>query len=59
MPTQLGGFYASKYPSASTIYCADDPEWQGLSKTYLVHFSTYAQGTQAVPQLPPPPAMLT
>ena len=41
--TSSGGFYASSYPSASTIYCADDSEWRSLSKTYLVHFSTWAQ----------------
>ena len=38
-----GGYYASSYPSASTIYCADDSEWRSLSKTYLVHFQTWAQ----------------
>ena len=48
-PPSSGGFYASKYPSASTIYCADDPEWQGLSKTYLVHFSTFAQAHKRFP----------
>ena len=40
--TSPGGYYASRYPSASTIYCADDPEWKSLSKTYLVHFMTFA-----------------
>ena len=37
-----GGYYASRYPTASTIYCADDPTWHELSKTYLVHFATFA-----------------
>jgi hypothetical protein len=36
-----GGFYASSYATASTIYCADDPEWREASKTYLVHFATF------------------
>lgn len=44
-----GGFYASSYPSASTIYCADDPEWRNLSKTYLRHFATYAQAKATFP----------
>jgi hypothetical protein len=38
-----GGYYASSYPTASTIYCADDAGWRELSRTYLVHFQTYAQ----------------
>jgi hypothetical protein len=44
-----GGYYASRYPSASTIYCADDPEWKNLSKTYLVHFKTFAQAHARFP----------
>jgi hypothetical protein len=44
-----GGYYASSYPSASTIYCADDPTWRELSKTYLVHFETYAQAHRRFP----------
>ena len=36
-----GGYYASSYPTASTIYCADDPVRHELSPTYLVHFATY------------------
>ena len=40
-PTSSGGFYASSYPTASTIYCADDSAWHELSPTYLVHFPTY------------------
>jgi hypothetical protein len=35
--TSTGGYYLSSYQSASTIYCADDSEWRGLSKTYLRH----------------------
>jgi hypothetical protein len=44
-----GGYYASSYPTASTIYCADDPEWRTLSDRYLVHFSTYAQAIARFP----------
>jgi hypothetical protein len=36
------GFYASSYPTASTIYCAADSAWKELSKTYLLHFDTFA-----------------
>ena len=44
-----GGYYASSYPTASTIYCADDPGWRELSRTYLVHFQTYAQARARFP----------
>lgn len=44
-----GGFYASSYPSASTIYCADDPTWRELSRRYLVHFATFAQARRHFP----------
>jgi hypothetical protein len=44
-----GGYYASRYPSASTIYCADDPAWRELSKTYLTHFDTLAQAEARFP----------
>lgn len=44
-----GGYYTSRYPSASTIYCAGDPAWRALSKTYLVHFRTYAQAHARFP----------
>jgi hypothetical protein len=47
--TSPGGFYASSYPTASTIYCADDPTWHELSKTYLVHFATFAQAKARFP----------
>jgi hypothetical protein len=48
-PSSAGGFYASRYPTASTIYCADDPAWHGLSPTYLVHFATFAQAKARFP----------
>ena len=44
-----GGFWASTYGSADTIYCADDPEWHQLSKTYLHHFPTYKKAREALP----------
>ena len=44
-----GGYYASSYPTAYTIYCADDPEWRSLSKTYLVHFPTLAAALKRFP----------
>ena len=47
--TSTGGYYLSSYPSASTIYCADDSEWRGLSKTYLRHYATYAAAHRAYP----------
>jgi hypothetical protein len=47
--TSPGGFYASSYPSASTIYCADDSAWHQLSPTYLVHFSTFTQAKARFP----------
>jgi hypothetical protein len=48
-PTDPGGFYASSYPTASTIYCADDPAWHDLSPTYLVHFATYQAAIRRFP----------
>ncbi|MGZ4149140.1 MAG: HNH endonuclease signature motif containing protein [Actinomycetota bacterium] len=47
--TSPGGYYASSYPTASTIYCADDPAWHDLSPTYLVHFATLAQAFARFP----------
>ena len=47
--TSTGGFWASTYGSADTIYCADDAEWHQLSKTYLRHFSTYRKARKALP----------
>ncbi len=44
-----GGFYASSYPTASTIYCADDSAWHELSPTYLVHFATFTQAKAGFP----------
>ncbi len=44
-----GGYYASSYASAGTIYCADDPGWRNLSKTYLVHFATLARAIARFP----------
>ena len=47
--TSAGGYYASSYPTAHTIYCADDPDWRNLSKTYLVHFRTLARAHARFP----------
>jgi hypothetical protein len=47
--SSAGGYYASRYPSASTIYCADDPAWRSLSPTYRVHFATLAQARGRFP----------
>jgi hypothetical protein len=47
--SSAGGYYASSYPTASTIYCADDPTWHELSPTYLVHFATFAQAKARFP----------
>jgi hypothetical protein len=47
--SSVGGYYASSYPTASTIYCADDSAWHELSKTYLVHFATYEQAKARFP----------
>ena len=44
-----GGYYASSYPTAYTIYCADDPEWRSLSSHYLVHFPTLAAALKRYP----------
>jgi hypothetical protein len=47
--SSAGGYYASSYPTASTIYCADDPGWKELSKTYLTHFTTLSQAFARFP----------
>jgi hypothetical protein len=47
--TSAGGYYASSYPTAGTIYCADDPAWRNLSPAYLVHFATLAQAKARFP----------
>jgi hypothetical protein len=44
-----GGYYASSYPTASTIYCADDSAWHELSPKYLVHFATFTQAKARFP----------
>jgi hypothetical protein len=48
-PVDPGGFYASSYGSASTIYCADDSGWKRLSTSYLRHFSSWAAAIAAFP----------
>jgi hypothetical protein len=48
-PYDPDGFYASSYGSASTIYCADDSGWKGLSAAYLQHFATWAAAIAAHP----------
>ena len=47
--TSPGGFYASSYPTASTIYCGDDSAWHELSRAYLVHFATFTQARARFP----------
>jgi hypothetical protein len=47
--TSTGGYYASSYPTARTIYCANDSAWKSLSKTYLRHFTTFRTALQAFP----------
>ena len=44
-----GGFYASGYPTAHTIYCAGDSAWRSLSKRYLRHFATLARARRRFP----------
>jgi hypothetical protein len=44
-----GGYYGSSYPTARTIYCADDPEWRSLSSHYLVRFATLAAAFRRFP----------
>lgn len=44
-----GGYYASSYPTAHTIYCADDPAWHDLSPAYLVHFATFSAARKRFP----------
>jgi len=43
------GFYASSYPTAHTIYCADDPSWKNLARRYLRHFATLARARRRFP----------
>jgi len=47
--SSAGGYYASSYGTASTIYCADDSAWRDLSTSYLVHFRTWAAAHRRFP----------
>jgi hypothetical protein len=44
-----GGYYASRFGTASTIYCADDGAWRELSTRYLKHFRTWAAAHRRFP----------
>jgi hypothetical protein len=44
-----GGYYASSFGTASTIYCADDSAWRELSASYLQHFRTWAAAHRRFP----------
>jgi hypothetical protein len=44
-----GGYYASSFGTASTIYCADDGTWRELSTRYLRHFRTWAAAHRRFP----------
>jgi hypothetical protein len=44
-----GGYYASGFGTASTIYCADDGAWRELSTRYLQHFRTWAAAHRRFP----------
>jgi hypothetical protein len=47
--SSAGGFYASSFGTASTIYCADDSAWRELSTRYLEHFRTWAAAHRRFP----------
>jgi hypothetical protein len=47
--SSAGGYYASSYGTASTIYCSDDSAWRELSSRYLVHFRTWAAAHRRFP----------
>ena len=47
--SNAGGYYASSFGTASTIYCADDGAWRELSTRYLVHFRTWAAAHRRFP----------
>jgi hypothetical protein len=47
--TAAGGYYASSFGTASTIYCADDSAWRELSSRYLKHFRTWAAAHRRFP----------
>jgi hypothetical protein len=47
--SSTGGYYASSFGTASTIYCADDSAWRELSARYLKHFRTWAAAHRRFP----------
>jgi hypothetical protein len=47
--SNAGGYYASGFGTASTIYCADDDAWRELSTRYLKHFRTWAAAHRRFP----------
>jgi hypothetical protein len=47
--SNAGGYYASSFGTASTIYCADDSDWRELSARYLEHFRTWAAARRRFP----------
>jgi hypothetical protein len=47
--TAAGGYYASSFGTASTIYCADDSARRELSSRYLKHFRTWAAAHRRFP----------
>ncbi|HEV8452304.1 MAG TPA: hypothetical protein VGQ45_12795 [Gaiellales bacterium] len=47
--SSAGGYYASSFGTASTIYCADDDAWRELSTRYLRHFRTWAGAHRRFP----------
>lgn len=47
--SNTGGYYASSFGTASTIYCADDSAWRELSARYLKHFRTWAAAHRRFP----------
>ena len=56
--SNAGGYYASSFGTASTIYCADDGAWRELSTRYLQHFRTWAAAHRRFPGVSPAPALL-
>jgi hypothetical protein len=44
-----GGYYASSFGTASTIYCADAGAWRQLSTSYLQHFPTWGAAHRRFP----------
>jgi hypothetical protein len=47
--SNAGGYYASSFGTASTIYCADDRDWRELSARYLKHFRTWTAAHRRFP----------